>query len=346
MQYIGIDVHKVSSQLCFCDENGEIIEKRINTDRKRFRDVLEKAPRSKVLIEASTESEWVASCIEELGHEVIVADPNYAPMYATLNRRIKTDRRDAQALCDACRLGAYRPAHRSSERSRKLRAVIGAREALVRTRSRYVSVIRALSRRDGYRVRSGANVSFEKRVREAEIDPRLQGQIEPLLVVMRKLNEQIKAIDEQLEQEATGDRVAQRLCSVPGIGPVTALHFISIIDQVERFDSAHRLAAYLGLVPRELSSGEKRFRGRITKAGDRRLRFLLVEAAWRIVCRPRPETEHLRQWTDGIAVRHGKNVAVVALARRLSGILYAIWRDGTCFQPPAQRQVVKEVLSA
>ena len=164
--------------------------------------------------------------------------------------------------------------------------------------------------------------------------------------MMEKLNQQIRGIDQQLEEQVKNDPVAQRLCSVPGIGPVTALLFISVVDQVERFSSAHRLAAYLGLVPREFSSGEKRFRGRITKAGNPRLRFLLVEAAWRIICRPRPETEHLQRWTEGISERHGRNVAVVALARKLSGILYAIWRDGTEFQSPARRRSAKEVLTA
>jgi transposase len=100
MQHIGIDVHKVSSQLCFVDENGEIREKRIRIERKRFREVLGNSPRLKVLIEASTESEWVAQCIEELGHEVIVADPNYAPMYATLNRRA-----DSTSYRRFCRFG-------------------------------------------------------------------------------------------------------------------------------------------------------------------------------------------------------------------------------------------------
>lgn len=344
MQHIGIDVHKIASQLCFIDENGEVVERRIHTERKRFQEILEKVPRSKILIEASTESEWVARCIEELGHEVIVADPNFAPMYATLNKKVKTDKRDALALCNACRLGAYRPAHRRSERSRQIRAKIAIREALVSTRSRYISLIRALSRRDGYRIRSGAVTSFEKRVQETQLHQQLQQQIEPLLVVMRQLNEQIDAMDKKLEQQAREDHVAQRLRTVPGVGPVTALLFISVVDDVRRFPSAHRLEGYLGLTSRERSSGEKRFRGRITKAGDCKLRCLLVEAAWRIISRPRPETEYLRQWTNRIAIRGGKNVAAVALARRLSGILYAIWRDETVFRSSSDKS--KEALAA
>jgi transposase len=102
MEHIGLDLHKKSSQFCIMTEDRELIETRIRTGRGRFEQLLGKRPKARVLIEASTESEWVARCIEELGHEVVVADPNFAPMYATRNRKIKTDKRDARALCDAC----------------------------------------------------------------------------------------------------------------------------------------------------------------------------------------------------------------------------------------------------
>ena len=114
MEHIGIDVHRSESQICILTEDGEMLEPRVQTRRDRCQRVLGNRPRARILIEASTENEWVARCLEELGHEVIVADPNFAPMYATRSRRIKTDWRDAQALMDACRLGAYCPTHRPS----------------------------------------------------------------------------------------------------------------------------------------------------------------------------------------------------------------------------------------
>ena len=116
----------------------------IRTTPERFAAVLGERPRARILLEASTESEWVARCLERLGHEVIVADPNFAPMYATLTRTIKTDRRGARALAEACRLGAYRPAHRLSDAQRHVRGRLTVRDALVRTRTVYISVIRAL----------------------------------------------------------------------------------------------------------------------------------------------------------------------------------------------------------
>ena len=121
MDHIGMDVHKKESQLCILTEAGELIERRIRTEGSRFADVLGQRPRARILLEASTDSEWVARCLEELGHEVIVGDPNFAPMYATRTRKVKTDRRDARALADACLLGAYRPAHRLSDAQRHVR---------------------------------------------------------------------------------------------------------------------------------------------------------------------------------------------------------------------------------
>src|SRR6266508_1666925 len=113
MDHIGIDVHKKESQICILAEGGELLEQRIRTEPARFAAVLGARPRGRIVLASSTESEWVARCLEGLGHEVVVADPNFAPMYATRTRKVKTDRRDARALAEACLLGAYRPAHGS-----------------------------------------------------------------------------------------------------------------------------------------------------------------------------------------------------------------------------------------
>ena len=121
MEHVGIDLGRAESQISILTEAGELVGQRIRTERDRFNSVFGERPRARILVEASTESEWVARCLEELGHEVIVADPNYAPMYAQRSRRVKTDRRDAEALAEACRLGAYRPAHRTSDHQRHIR---------------------------------------------------------------------------------------------------------------------------------------------------------------------------------------------------------------------------------
>ena len=122
MDTIGLDLHKRESQLCILAEDGTVTERRIVTSRERFTAILGNRPGACILLEASTESEWVAQHLETLGHDVIVADPNYAPMYATRARRVKTDKRDARALAEALKLGAFRAAHRVSSERRHIRA--------------------------------------------------------------------------------------------------------------------------------------------------------------------------------------------------------------------------------
>ena len=136
-----------------------------------------------------------------------------------------------------------------------------------------------------------------------------------------------------IEAVTRPDARVQRLRTVPCVGPVTAAAFVATIDDAQRFHRAHEVEAYLGLVPRELSSGESQRRGRITKVGNRRMRGLLVQAAVSMLRLRDPRTAALRRWATGIAARRGKKIAVVALARRLAGLLYAMLRDGTTYAP-------------
>ena len=343
MDFIGFDLGKVASQVCIFTEDGELVERRIKTDREHISELLAHRAPARVVIESSTESEWVARYLEELGLEVVVADPNFASMYATRSRKVKTDKRDARTLAEACRLGAYRPAHRTSDRQRHVRAQLAVREAMVRTRSRYISLVSALLRRDGLRIRnSGYAPSFLKRLAHLELPAALREEVAPLLVLLRSLNEQIKQADEKLARLAEGDEVVTRLRTVPGVGVVTATSFVSTLDDASRFAGAKEARAYLGLVPSERSSGERQQRGHISKAGPGRARHMLVEAAWCILRRKNAANASLHDWAAGIAARRGSRVAVVALARKLAGVLFAMWRDSTVFtaSPPQDDDTV------
>ena len=327
MDTIGLDLHKRESQLCIGRDDGTAEERRIATTRERFTEVLGGRPRARILLEASTESEWVARSLESLGHEVIVADPNFAPMYATRSRRTKTDRRDARTLMEACRLGAYRVTHRLSDARRHVRAELAVREALVRTRTRYIALTKALVRRDGLRVPRSESHLVAQRIAALEVSESLAGELLPLFEILAPLNEQIAAADRRLVMLTQSDPTVALLTTAPSIGPITATAIVATVDDVTRFRSAHAFEAFLGVVPGERSSGEHRRIGRITKAGNARARYLLVEAGWRILRAKDSETAALREWALGIAARRGKRIAVVALARRLAGMLYAMWRD-------------------
>ena len=272
MDHIGIDVHKKESQICIVAEGGELIEQRVPTQPRRFAEALGDRPRARIVIEASTESEWVARCLEGLGHEVIVADPNFAPMYATRTRKVKTDRRDARALAEAGLLGAYRPAHRLSDAQRHVRARLTVRDTLGRTRTRYISLSRALLRQRGWPVPSGSAEGFPRRLMALPLPGRLRSEVAPLLAVMRHLQQQLAYSDERIAAVTQTDERVRRLQSVPSVGPVTAAAFVAALDDAARFRRAHEVEAYRGLVPRELSSGKTQRRGRITKAGSSRVR--------------------------------------------------------------------------
>ena len=330
MEIIGLDLHKRESQLCRRYADGRIRDERIPTTRARFTEALGGIAPARILLEASTESEWVATHLEQLGHTVIVADPNFAPMYATRSRRIKTDKRDAHALMEACGAGTYRPAYRLSAARRHLRAELIVRDLLVRSRTRAIAVLKTLVRRDGLRVPSGASTTVVARVAAldlATVAPTLGAELVPVLTVLPALTTEIAAVDARLVALAADDAVIRRLATIPSVGLLTAAGVVAVLDDITRFPSAHAVEAYLGLVPREDSSADRRHRGAITKAGNARARWLLVEAGWRILRSTTPEAAALRTWGQGIAARRGKRIAAVAVARRLAGVMYAMWRD-------------------
>jgi transposase len=331
VDHIGIDLHKRESQICIVSDDGDLIERAIHTTRDRFAAVLGDRPRARILLEASTESEWVAQCLETLGHEVIVGDPNYAPMYPERRRRVKTNRRDARTLATACRLGAYRPAHRVSAEQRRVRQQLTVRDVLVRSRTRAIAMTGALVRGEGLRVRRGAPEQFLTRLGAVPLPPALHATLAATRALLTTLDAEIRHADAAVEQIALHDPAVARLISAPGIGPVTAAAFVATLDRADRFAGAHQVESYLGLVPSEDSSADARRRGHITKAGNPRMRWLLVQAAWAVWHSTQRDAQPLRAWAQRIAHRRGRSVAVVALARRLAGILFAMWRDETPF---------------
>jgi transposase len=328
MDYAAIDLHKTASQIRILRESGEVVDCRIPTTRDRLRTLFEPEARMRVLIEAATESEWVAQLIESLGHEVIVADTNYMPMYGERSRRVKTDRRDVTALAEACQRGLYRPAHRRSMTQWAVQWHLGTRGQLIAMRTRSISLVRTMARMAGVHLSMSGNTdSFASRVEATELPEATRRAIAPLLQVLPVLNAQIALADAYLAQLAHTDPAVQRLMTLPGIGPVTATAFVAALDDVTRFRSAGQVTSYLGLVPREYSSGELLRRGRIVPSAHPRVQMLLVEAAWRIWRMTNPQTRPLRDWMRGVAQRRSKRIAAVALARRLARILFAMWRD-------------------
>jgi transposase len=331
MVYGAIDLHMRYSQIRIVEEQGAVLrDQRVQTTRERLTQVFAGRGPMRILLETGTESEWVAHALEGCGHEVIVADANYAPMYGETSRKVKTDRRDVAALAEANRRGWYRPTHRVSAEQRATRQILRSRRLLVQMRSGAVSLLRALLRQSGYRLPSGSCETVPARVARLQVPVELGATLAPLCRQVATLTSEIHAIDGRVRDRVSTDAVVTRLQSVPGVGLIVATTFRAFVDRCDRFAHAGQVSAAIGLVPREDSSAERRHRGHITKAGPGELRALLVQAAW--VCWRAGGSATLRAWADRLAGRRGRRIAVVALARRLSRILYAIWRDGSTFE--------------
>jgi transposase len=334
MEYGAIDLHLRRSQFRIVDENGTVVkEGTCDTTRADFARVFGGRARMRILVESSTDSEWVAQHLESLGHEVIVADPSYAAMYGARVRHVKTDRRDTAALAEACRTGIYRRAHRVSAARRADRQQLRIRRQLIATRTKAISLVRAILRQDGYRLGSGTPEQVETRLERLALPRALQDILAPMREWLAALNRLIIEGDAATQARATADVIAARLMTAPGVGPVVALTFQAVLDSPARFDGdAARASAFIGLVPSEDSSAERRHKGHITKAGSRELRSVLVQASWTIWRGRSAAGARLREWAHALADRRGRRIAIVALARRLSRILFAMWRDDTEFR--------------
>ena len=333
MEYGAIDLHARKTLIRIVAADGAVVlDRTITTTREGFAQVFDGRAPMRVLLETGTESEWVAQAIEAAGHEVVVADPNYALMYGVTVRAVKTDRRDVAALAEACRLGIYRAAHRVSAAQRGLRRRLALRAQLIRVRTQAINLLRAQLRQEGYRLSAGSSATVATRCRRLALPPSLRHDLTPLLSLLDGLAPVIAGCETAAATDAAADPVVRRLMTAPGVGPIVGLTYRAVIDDVTRFADASASTAFLGLVPREDSSGARRRKGGITKRGPTGLRVLLIQAAWTI-WRQRQGRAAIHAWVERLAARRGRRIAIVALARRLARMLYAMWRDACDYRP-------------
>jgi transposase len=203
---------------------------------------------------------------------------------------------------------------------------------LVETRAQLITTARGLCRELGQPLRSCVVKQFLAHVSKTTLSPEASAVLAPLLKSIETVSVECEVAERQLAALATQEPVIGLLTTVPGVATIVASAFVSVIDDAGRFEHAHQVESYLGLVPGENSSGGKRRVGAITKQGNRYVRSLLVESAWTILRRS-PANDPLRQWAQAIVQRRGSRIAVTALARRLAGVLWAMWRHDTFYDP-------------
>jgi transposase len=292
-------------------------------------------PASRVVLEVGTHSPWVSRLLESLGHEAVVANPRRVRLIA--ESPAKSDGADAELLA---RLGRVDVAllspvvHRGEEAQRDL-VLLRVRDGLVRARTLLINQARGFAKSLGARLPSSSAEAFPRRVRTG-VPPDLFPGLGALLETIDRLTQEIRALDRAVERLCR-ERYpeTETLRQVKGVGPITALGFVLVLEDPHRFARSRSVGSYLGLCPRRRDSGSQRPQLRITKAGDALLRRLLVSAAHYILGPFGPDTE-LRRFGLRLAEQGGKAAkkrAVVAVARRLAVLLHRLWVTGEVYQP-------------
>jgi len=289
-----------------------------------------KEPPSVVAIEACREAWHVHDLLESWGNEVVLVDTTRSRQIGIGQHGRKTDRIDAEVLALALERGGIPQAHVLSPHRRELRRWLGVRRALVESRAQMVTTARGIAREYGTPLRRCSTACFTSNARKWQLDPELLASIEPLLHLVEGINTQLQVVEGELAKLCATEPVVSLLTTAPGVGPIVAASFVSVVDDAKRFQTAHHVESYLGLVPSEDTTGGKRRLGAISKQGNSYLRSLLVQSAWTVL-RTADRNDPLRLWAEAVAARRSKRVAVIALARRLAGVLWAMWRDGTVY---------------
>src|SRR5215204_283515 len=333
----GLDLGDRYSYLCLLDtQSGEVLEEgRLRTTPEALRRRFASEPSLRIAIETGTHSPWASRVLEELGHEVLVA--NARKLRLIYANKQKTDDIDAENLARLARLDPrllYPLKHRSED-SQAHMAIIRSRQALVGCRTQLVNHVRGAVKSFGARLPKCPARSFHKRASE-HIPEALRPALGPILEQIGSLTERIKDYDRKLEaicQEYYPE--TDLLRQVEGIGPLTALTFVLTVEDPYRFEKSRSVGAYLGLVPARDQSGERDPQKRISKEGDEMLRRLMVGSAHYILG-PFGHDSDLRRHGEKIASRGGKNAkkrAVVAVARKLSVLLHRLWVTGEAYEP-------------
>jgi transposase len=331
VDHFGIDLHQKHSEICGLDGEGRVnYQKRVTTSEASFRRVFGKRLASRVVIESGCQTAWAARLLQEMGHEVVVVNPRRVRLIAESTR--KSDRADAEVLAwlSLQDKGLVRPVYQRSEAAMELRTRLRVRTSLVRARTALINSVRGTLRSQGYRMSSCVAARFVERFHEQKLAPELRQMLNPLVEMIGQLSEQIERLEKDLGEESRADELLHRLQEVPGVGPLVCLSFIGWVDRPERFERSRDVGACLGLRPMMRDSGEKQWRGSITREGDSEMRRLLVQAAHAALNCHRDST--LKRWAHQVAERAGKRKAVVALARKLAVLLHRLWVTGTSYQ--------------
>ena len=330
MIIIGVDFHPEFQQAAWVDtDTGELEEKRLahrEEAEQFYRTLVAAGQQVRVGMEASGHVHWFERLLGELQIELWIGDA--AEIRTKRVRKQKTDRQDAQLILKLMLKDDFPRIWVPSWENRDLRQLLWHRHRMVQARTRIMNQLQAVALNEGLRCKKRLWRTKRPQLESFPLAPWASRRRQDLLQLLDRLDPTIAELSQAVEQEVEKCPDAQRLATHPGVGPLTAMAFALIIGEAERFQCGKQVASYLGLIPLEDSSGNRRRLGHITKQGSSMLRFLLVEAAQSTV-------RSLPDWRSRyfhLMMRRGRKIAKVAMARRLAVCLYWMMRQGWDYQ--------------
>ncbi|MGY4294222.1 transposase [Bradyrhizobium sp. i1.4.4] len=333
--YVGLDVSLKETAICVVDENGVVIrEGKALSEPEAIVAWLNESglPIVKIGIEIGGLARWLYSELRAAGLHAVCIDPRRL-RGVTKTMPIKTDRNDARAIAQVMRVGWYTVVHIKGDVSQELRMLLNNRKTLLIKQIDIENEIRGVLRVFGLKL-SGRipQARFEQQTNElTDGHPRLAAMLRPMLVARAALREQYGVLHKMVLEIVRREPTCQRLMTIPGVGALTAITFLTTIDDPDRFQRSRDVGAHLGLTPRKYASGETDRNGAISRCGDVMLRTILYQAALALLTRTK-RWSALKAWGVRVAKRRGLRRAVVAVARKLAIVMHRIWADGSEFR--------------
>jgi transposase len=339
---IAVDVAKSVFEVAVSDHPGRITERR-RLSRTQFAQFIATRRPATILMEACGTAHFWGRQALACGHHVVLLPPHAVRPYVPRN---KTDRTDTKGLLEAGRNEAIHPVPVKSLAQQALTALHRLRSAWVATHTARINTIRGILREFGVTIPVGAR-RVVPRVAALLADPDcglpagLHSTLADATTELRELEAHLRLVGRQIDALAAETPAVDRLRSIPGVGPLTASGLVAFVGDVQRFPSGRHFASYLGLTPREQSSGLRRRLGAISKRGDPYLRTLLIHGARAVLrhAQKNPQPGPLQAWAVQLAQLRGPNKAAVGLANKLARIAWAVWTTGGGFDDSTRRRL-------
>jgi transposase len=331
---VGIDIGKNSFHVVGLDQRGAIVLRQ-KWSRGQVEARFANMPPCLIGMEACVGAHHLSRRLKALGHDARLMPARYVRPYS---KGQKNDFRDAEAIAEAVQRPTMKFVATKTAEQLDLQALHRVRERLVSQRTGIINQIRAFLLERGVAVRQGLRFLRTElpRILAAPPDvlsPRMGRVIENLAGDWRRLDERVESLSAEIEAVARQDAGCERLMSVPGIGPIISSAMVAAIGTGDVFSKGRDFAAWLGLVPRQISTGDRTILGKISKRGNRYLRVLFVQAAWVVLIKPKSWERHgLKPWIEAAKKRLHRNVLAIALANKLARIAWSVLARGRDFE--------------